>query len=125
GHLRVVSSGLIVDCNRSPVSLSAYASAEHDQIRIFDTAGDAVCTQEDFLRRKNYQVLPATPNFAAPVAPGTYQELGYQLEARTVTVNPGHGPLMLAYARPLSDVEHTLNRVQFVLLLGVLGGTLL
>jgi signal transduction histidine kinase len=32
---------------------------------------------------------------------------------------------MLAYARPLSDVEHTLARVQFVLLLGVLGGTLL
>jgi signal transduction histidine kinase len=124
GHLRVESSGLILDCDRSPVSLSAYASAEHDQIRIFDTAGNTMCTQVNF-RRSGHDQVSATPDFPAPVSPGTYQELGYQIEARWVNVNPGHGPFMLAYARPLSDVEHTLARVQFVLLLGVLGGTLL
>ena len=33
--------------------------------------------------------------------------------------------MALLYARPLSDVDHTLARVQFFLLLGVLGGTVL
>ncbi len=32
---------------------------------------------------------------------------------------------MLLYARPLSDVDHTLAQVRFFLLLGVLGGTFL
>src|SRR5947209_8326947 len=32
---------------------------------------------------------------------------------------------MMLYARPLSDVDHTLGRVRFFLLLGVLGGTVL
>ena len=32
---------------------------------------------------------------------------------------------MLLYAGPLSDVDHTLARVRFLLLLGVLGGTVL
>ncbi len=35
------------------------------------------------------------------------------------------GELTLVYARPISDVEHTLSRVRFFLLLGVLGGTVL
>jgi signal transduction histidine kinase len=125
GKLQVVSNGLILDCDHNPVPLSVYASAEHAQIRIFDTAGQVVCTQQNFKRVKGAQVLPATPNFSPPVDAGAYQQLGYRLEARWVNVNPGRGRFMLAYARPLSDVEHTLARVQFVLLLGVLGGTLL
>ncbi len=32
---------------------------------------------------------------------------------------------ILLYARPLSDIDHTLARVQFFLLLGILGGTVL
>ncbi len=34
-------------------------------------------------------------------------------------------PVWLLYARPLSDVDHTIARVQVILLLGVLGGTVL
>ena len=37
---------------------------------------------------------------------------------------PG-SPVWLLYARPLSDVDHTIARVQVILLLGVLGGTVL
>ncbi len=116
------AGGLITNCDQ-PVSLTDYVSAEHAQIRIFD-GPDLLCTQDEF-KIKGTKSLPATPDFPAPtIASGTFQEFGYRIEVRELGVQPS-GEVTLVYARPLSDVDHTLARVQFFLLLGVLGGTVL
>jgi signal transduction histidine kinase len=121
-HLKYVGSPSLLDCNK-PIHLNDYTSAEHAQIRIFDENGFLLCTQTE-VRIKGAKELPATPNFPPPDGPGTYQELGYRVEVRTTAVRP-KGHALILYARPLSDVDHTLARVQFFLLLGILGGTVL
>ncbi len=125
GNLKFVGGS--IDCNQT-VHLSDYAVAEHAQIRIFDNAGDLLCTQ-DLTRRairiKGAKTPIASPNFPPPqTAPSTYQLFAYRVEARELGVKPS-GAVFLLYARPLSDLDHTLARVRFFLLLGVLGGTVL
>jgi two-component system, OmpR family, sensor kinase len=112
----------LLDCN-STVHLNDYVTAEHAQIRIYDEDGALVCTQ-DKIKIKGAKTLPATPAFPPPPVAGTYEELGYRVEARNIDVHPKRQATLL-YARPLSDVDHTLARVQFFLLLGILGGTVL
>jgi two-component system, OmpR family, sensor kinase len=115
--------GLLTNCFRE-VRLSDYARAEHAQIRIFDPgAGDVLCTQ-DKIKIKGTKSLPATPQFPLPLGAGTAREFGYRVEVRNLNLERS-GQIWLLYARPLSDVDHTLARVQFFLLLGVLGGTVL
>ena len=115
------NSGLLEGCNRTVV-LKDYASAEHIQIRLVNTAGATLCTQ-DQVRVKGVKLGPATPTFPLPTKEGTTQELGYQVVANQLDV-PG-APVWLLYARPLSDIDHTVARVQVILILGVIGGTLL
>lgn len=116
--------GLRLNCDRTTVHLSDYASAEQAQIRIFDQ-GEQLCSQNE-LRAKGAKAPPATTLFRdAPADPRrTFTQDGYLATVRTLAAKPG-GELTLLYARPLSDVEHTLSRVRFFLLLGVLGGTVL
>jgi two-component system, OmpR family, sensor kinase len=117
------ADGLLPNCNVK-VHLNDYARAEHAQIRIFDPgAGDVLCTQ-DKIKIKGTKSLPATPDFPVPLGTGTSREFGYRVEVRNLDVEPS-GQVVLLYARPLSDVDHTLARVQLFLLLGVLGGTVL
>jgi two-component system OmpR family sensor kinase len=116
-------SGLLINCFRS-VHLNDYARAEHAQIRIIDpSSGELLCTQNQ-VKIKGTKALPATPNFPMPLGTGTVREFGYRVEVRNLDVEPS-GQVIMLYARPLSDVEHTLARVQFFLVLGVLGGTVL
>src|SRR5205823_2050861 len=121
--LRFLPNGALT-CNTT-VSLSDYVTAERAQIRIFDRAtGDLLCTQ-DKIRIKGTKAPPPTPAFTAPANSGTFQELGYRVVVpKHMDVRP-EGEVFLLYAVPLSDLDHTLNKVQFFLLLGVLGGTFL
>ena len=64
------------------------------------------------------------PNFPPPASQGIFEMLGYRVGG-TRGRRPAGGDVMLLYARPLSDIDHTLGRVRFFLLLGVLGGTIL
>ena len=114
------TSGLLA-CNQT-VSLRDYASAEHVQIRIFNQAGLLLCTQ-DKVRIKRVKSLPATPTFPLPAHEGVFREQGYQVLASQLSVQ--QSPVWLLYARPLSDVDRTIARVQVILLLGVVGGTVL
>ena len=111
-----------MDCKSQNVSLKDFASAEHVQIRIFNQAGLLLCTQND-VRIKGVKFLPATPVFPLPSREGTVQEGGFRVVATQMNVQSS--PVWLLYARPLSDVDHTIARVQVILLLGVLGGTVL
>jgi two-component system, OmpR family, sensor kinase len=114
-----------LDCNRT-VRLSDYASAEQAQIRIFDEyTGDLLCTQHQVkIRGAKAPLATSTLNTAPVRTRRTITEDGYRVAIRELSPQPV-GRLQLLYARPLSDVDHTLARVRILLVLGVLGGTVL
>ncbi len=120
-HLRWKANSGFLDCNQT-VRLKDYASAEHVQIRIFNQAGVVLCDQTN-VRVKGVKFVPATPAFSLPTSEGTFEEEGYLVIAQQLNVKPS--TVWLLYARPVSDVDHTLARVRVILLLGVLGGTVL
>jgi signal transduction histidine kinase len=120
-HLRWKANSGFLDCNQT-VRLKDFASAEHVQIRIFNQAGVVLCDQTN-VRVKGVKFIPATPAFSLPSSEGTFEEEGYQVIAQQLDVKPS--TVWLLYARPVSDVDHTLARVRVILLLGVLGGTVL
>ena len=119
--LRWIAPG-VPDCNKT-VHLSDYASAAHAQIRIYDSTRNLLCTQ-DQVRIKGAKPPVASPSFPPPGGTGTFQQLGYRVVVRELQIRPA-GEAMLLYARPLSDLDHTLAKVSLFLFLGVLGGTVL
>jgi signal transduction histidine kinase len=109
-------SGLTLNCDQTVIS--DYAYDNHAQIRIFDDDGTLECSQNRVAIGSSTPVHPQFP------FPSRSEELGYRVESRSVGVNPA-GEVTVLYARPLSDVNHTLAKVRFFLFLGVLGGSIL
>ena len=64
------------------------------------------------------------PDFGPPLA-RTAEIDGYRVETRAVPVQGWPQPWALQYARRISDVQETANRVKVFLAFGVLGGALL
>jgi len=122
--LRIKANGEL-NCEQQ-VGLSDYVAAEHAQIRIIDAgSGFVYCTQDDVRIRGSAKPAPVSPPFPVPTHSGTFQELGYLVAVpRRLAVKPS-GSAWVLYARPLSELDHTLARVQLFLLLGVIGGTVL
>jgi signal transduction histidine kinase len=118
-------NGLNLNCKSTTVHLNDYASAEHAQIRIFDH-DELLCTQDE-VRLKGAKAPFDTRLFKSPpdVNVGSFTSDGYRVAVRSLAIQPIDNDAELLYARPLSDVDHTLARVQFFLLLGVVGGTIL
>jgi two-component system, OmpR family, sensor kinase len=95
-------------------------SAEGAQIRVYDIGtATTLCTQT-----QGVDPSKVKPSFPVPSQTVDGQELGYRVVVREVRAEP-EGDIHVLYARPLSEVDHTLNRVRFLLLLGVLGGAVL
>jgi signal transduction histidine kinase len=124
GRLKFVNPQL--NCDRQPVHLGDYAQAEHAQIRIF-ADGELYCTQDQLRKIKSKAPFDVSLFTVAPQqTSGSFTSAGYRVAVREVDINaPVHYDGLLLYGRPLSDVEHTLSRVRFFLLLGVIGGTAL
>jgi signal transduction histidine kinase len=118
-----------LDCENAGTSFRDFVSAEHAQIRIYSEDGRLLCSQNgEVLRRHGKNEPRLTPDFSFPGASGTFQTLGYRVvvpQPLRVGGRNREREVLLLYARPLSDLDHTINRVQFFLLLGVLGGTFL
>src|SRR6185312_10447208 len=55
---------------------------------------------------------------------GYFEQSGYRVAVTPISIKPV-GQATLLYALPLSDIDHTLGRVEVFLLLGVVGGTML
>jgi two-component system, OmpR family, sensor kinase len=118
--------GTEIDWGNVNVSLGDFASAQHAEIRVFDTSdGYLLGTQ------LNVQIrgVKATPNqglfSSMPFQDnGYYTQSGYRVAVREMTVKP-EGEVKVLYALPLSDINHTLGRVDAFLIVGVLGGTIL
>ncbi len=124
-HRLRFANRVLVNCNQD-VHLSDYASAEQAQIRIFDAeSGDLLCTQKS-VKIRGAKAPLATPTFNSEPGEttGTFTQSGYRVAVRELGAQPA-GELIMLYARPLSDIDHTLARVRLFLLLGVLGGTVL
>jgi two-component system OmpR family sensor kinase len=120
------SGGQYLDLNRAEVSLTNYDAAEHAQIRLFDADdGNLLGTQDSITIKGLKAPVPLGLFAAAPtVTSGAFNQDGYRVMVRQLNVKP-IGQATLLYALPLSDVDHTLGRVEAFLLLGVLGGTIL
>ena len=112
-------------CNKTSVSLSDYARAENAQIRIFDDGG-LLCTQDEIIV-KGAESPPETSVLIGPPVHGSglSTESGYRVAARPLTAQPVANDLVLLYAVPVSNLDQTLAKVRFLLLLGVLGGSAL
>jgi two-component system, OmpR family, sensor kinase len=120
-NLKWIDNGQLLDCNRT-VHLNDFASSERVQIRIYNSAGILLCTQKQ-VKIRGVKLGTGTPYFPQPSRVGTVEEGGYRVVANELNVQGSQ--VWVLYARPLSDVNRTVARVQGVLLLGVLGGTIL
>jgi two-component system OmpR family sensor kinase len=99
--------------------LKDFSNSGEAQIRIYDPdSATTLCSAPET------DVSQAKPTFPPPLQPQVTTALGYRVDVRQLHVKPT-GDVLLLYARPLSEVDHTLARVRFFLLLGVLGGAVL
>jgi signal transduction histidine kinase len=91
--------------------------AEHSVVRVFSLGG-AVIAQS-----------PTHPPALGPPALEEKTVHGYRVLSRTAVVREANGApagrVIVQYARPVSDIEATVRRVELFLLLGVLAGTAL
>jgi signal transduction histidine kinase len=93
-------------------NLEVYAAAQHAVIRVVTQDNEVI------------ESSPKAPYLAPPlITPDEYA--GYRIESRPIKVDPIGGFGFVQYARRLSDVQATANRVRFFIGLGVLGGTAL
>lgn len=93
-------------------NLEAYAAAQSAVVRVITEENELIKSSRD------------APDLAPPLAP-TIEFNGYRVESRPVRVHPIGSVGFVQYARKLSDVRATANRVKVFLGLGVLGGTAL
>jgi len=104
---------------RYPRNLEDLTSAEDAKIRVFNLDGEPVLSTS------------GAPDMGPPRVGQAVDRAGYRVESRYIRVftqgaEPGAltlgGRAIIQYARPMSEVHHTLRRVALLLLLGVLGG---
>jgi two-component system, OmpR family, sensor kinase len=97
-------------------SLTGIPTPEHSVIRIVTADGLPLAS------------TPHAPDLGQPFRTYPYSQTseynGYRVETRQELLTNG-GVVYLQYARPLSDVQDTINRVRLFLFFGVLGGTVL
>ncbi|MBV8734169.1 MAG: HAMP domain-containing histidine kinase [Solirubrobacterales bacterium] len=102
------------------VALDTFARPDDAQIRVFSDSGQVMCSQNETANPNGLN----KPAFLPPHQRGTYEQDGYRVEVRKIGWYPS-GEGYLLYARPLSQIDHTLARVRLFLVLGVLGGAVL
>ena len=75
---------------------------------------------------------PQAPQLGLPVSQGTREANGFLIETRYAVLSSGDDaaqtlrfPIWIEYARPLEDLERTINRLRLLLVIGVVGGSLL
>jgi signal transduction histidine kinase len=92
--------------------LDSYAAAQDAAIRVI-TLDDTMALS-----------TAGAPDFGPP-QPQAVEVQGWRVETRAVDVENWPDPFFVQYARRLSDIEATANRVKVFLAFGVLGGALL
>jgi two-component system, OmpR family, sensor kinase len=140
----VLTTQRLHDGFHDEVATSADKLAEDVQLRlVYDNAGNATVQAkdgsldlDDYAASQNAAIRVITlddtigfhtvdaPDFGTPVG-RTADIGGWRVETRRVTVDGWEDPWYLQYARKVSDIQETANRVKVFLAFGVLGGALL
>jgi signal transduction histidine kinase len=102
------------------IDIPDYAASQNAVIRVMGLDGTI------------YAATPHPPSLGAPFN-GTATLAGYRIAGRErifhvtdrLTGREGDFPVIIQYARPVSDMEATISKVHLFLLFGVLGGTAL
>jgi two-component system OmpR family sensor kinase len=114
---------LTIDASKSPFVIINtpldVAAGKNAVIRILNPGSGDVFAQTE-----------KAPNLGRPArVPSTETTGGYRVEARLASIHPdgwkrnSSVPVVIQYARPVTDLEATIDRVRFFLILGVLAGT--
>ena len=98
--------------NVGPGDLGFFVGGENAVVRVLLQSGRVLVQTQ------------GTPDLGGPPFAPTSVRKGFRVETRRVAVRP-FGTAYIQYARPISDLEATLDRVRFFLVFGVLGGTAL
>jgi signal transduction histidine kinase len=117
---RIVKPRIVIDANgrvrdvrlsRDSPNLNVYAASQNAVIRVVFPDGERIASTNS---------APYLP----PPRTATQEFDGFRVESRAVEL-PGYGEVFVQYARQISDIEGTANRVRVFLGLGVLGGAAL
>jgi two-component system, OmpR family, sensor kinase len=111
---------LAADRDGNPVVRSAPGSIDLGDAAASSGAAIRVVTKDDLVA----YATPDAPDFGPPLARTTELD-GWRVETREVPVVGWPDPLALQYAKPISEVQDSANRVKVFLAFGVLGGALL
>jgi signal transduction histidine kinase len=113
-HITITPTGRI---QRFTPPLDTFAAPEHAVIRVLRTDGTVL------------QATRHAPNVGyLDPSLRLYTTRGYRIAQRVIQLNGPNGteiPIVIQYARRVSDLDATLRRVRVFLVLGVLGGTAL
>ena len=109
------------DRNDNPVVTPVPGTTDLADFAASSGAVIRVITDDDTVA---FQTPPNAPDFGIPSAQ-TEEIDGWRVETRQVPLVNYADPLLLQYARRISDVQDTANRVKVFLAFGVLGGALL
>ena len=108
------------DRNDNPVVSAVPGTTDLGDFAASSGAAIRVITDDDTVAYST----PKAPDFGIPTAQ-TEEIDGWRVETREVPLVNYADPLLLQYARRISDVQNTANRVKVFLAFGVFGGTLL
>jgi two-component system OmpR family sensor kinase len=106
--------------NGTPIVRSGQGSIDLEDFAASQPAAIRVITEDDYV---GFSTTDA-PDFGPPLA-RTADIDGWRVETREVPVVGYPDPWFLQYAREISEVQDTANRVRVFLAFGVLGGALL
>jgi two-component system OmpR family sensor kinase len=110
-RLYYVNGTPVIRADRDSVNLEDFAASQGAAIRVI-TLDDTI----------GYST-PGAPDFGTPFR-GTAEIAGWRVESRRIPVANSQ-PWFLQYARRVSEIQDTANRVKLFLAFGVLGGALL
>ena len=107
---------IVVRTGRNPQcvgpNLDVYGGAENAKIRVVTLSGDTICQSKD------------APDLGFPRPNTGVDASGYHVYSRPIVI-PLFGQAVLQFARPLSDVDRTIDKVRLFLIFGVLAGAAL
>ncbi|MDX6661202.1 MAG: two-component system, OmpR family, sensor kinase, partial [Solirubrobacteraceae bacterium] len=93
-------------------NLDVYGGAENAKIRVVTLSGDTICQSK------------GAPDLGFPRSNTGVDANGYRVFSRPIEI-PLFGQAVLQFARPLSDVNRTIDKVRLFLIFGVLAGAAL
>ncbi len=111
---------LAADNDGNPIVRSSPGSVDLGDVAASSGAAIRVITKDDLVG----YATPKAPDFGPPLA-RTTEIGGWRVETREVAVAGWSDPFALQYAKPISEIQDTANRVKVFLAFGVLGGALL